>query len=192
MFAALRGLEEWGVRIIARRGRSGIGANARQRPRLSAGEEAAARADGRAVARDDARGRMARSDRSAGSRRKRGRRAFPPPGRGRPYVTGASFLVKAKRRDAWKKHVAQTRRSACRRRAPARDERALAAVSFRQQVDGSPQKTPEAAGLAVPERQHSQARSNEQSSLLDVLDNVLNRGAVAQRRRRSSASRMSI
>ena len=34
--------------------------------------------------------------------------SFPPPGKGRPYVTGASFLVKAKRRGAWRKQVANT------------------------------------------------------------------------------------
>ena len=33
--------------------------------------------------------------------------AVPPPGRGRPYVTGASFLVKAARREAWRKHAAK-------------------------------------------------------------------------------------
>ena len=32
---------------------------------------------------------------------------FPPPGRGRPYVAGASFLVKAKRRKAWRKQAAR-------------------------------------------------------------------------------------
>jgi hypothetical protein len=36
------------------------------------------------------------------------REAFPPPGSGRPYVSGASFLVKAGKRAAWKKLVART------------------------------------------------------------------------------------
>jgi hypothetical protein len=34
--------------------------------------------------------------------------AFPPPGAGRPYVAGASYLVKAARRGAWKTLVART------------------------------------------------------------------------------------
>ena len=32
---------------------------------------------------------------------------FPPPGRGRPSIRGASFLVRAKRRTAWKKEAAR-------------------------------------------------------------------------------------
>ena len=30
---------------------------------------------------------------------------FPPPAKGRPYVTGASFLVKTQRRAQWKKQA---------------------------------------------------------------------------------------
>jgi Gas vesicle synthesis protein GvpL/GvpF len=33
------------------------------------------------------------------------RELFPPPGKGRPYVIGASFLVNAKHRGAWKTRV---------------------------------------------------------------------------------------
>ena len=50
----------------------------------------------------------------------------------------------------------------------------MAAVSFRQQINGSPQETAGVRRLAV--RTAEQAAN--QSSLLDVVDNVLNKGAV--------------
>ena len=65
-----------GVGRAHRGGRSGsrIGAHARQRPRLSEGEEAAARTNGRAIARHACAPRMARSRPLAASRRKPGKR----------------------------------------------------------------------------------------------------------------------
>jgi hypothetical protein len=109
LFAALRGQEEWGVRITA----------AGQAPRDAASPIA------RTSGRDYLRVKQRLQDRggapSPGTKRETaaalnalGRLAtkvrkeeFPPPGRGRPYVTGASFLVKARRRVAWKKRVAR-------------------------------------------------------------------------------------
>jgi hypothetical protein len=51
------------------------------------------------------------------------KQTFPPRGRGRPYVGGASFLVSAKRRVAWQKRVASI-------------EKALAAQGHRLEVSG--------------------------------------------------------
>ena len=59
---------------------------------------------------------------------------FPPPGRGRPYVTGASFLVRANRRGEWKKQAARLAAALASAGTSARDERAVASISFRQQV----------------------------------------------------------
>lgn len=105
MFGTLRGLEEWGVRIIAGEveaesartldsGRDYL----QIKKRLNEQTVAPSRATMRA-----ANGALRSLGRLASKTRKE---AFPPPGRGRPYVTGASFLVKAKRRDAWKKRAA--------------------------------------------------------------------------------------
>jgi hypothetical protein len=105
MFAGLRGLEEWGVRIIAgevaagaartlESGRDYLQLKRRLRDQTTAPSRATIRViDGalRSV------GRLASKKRTD---------PFPPPGPGRPYVSGASFLVKATRRREWKKHVA--------------------------------------------------------------------------------------
>jgi Gas vesicle synthesis protein GvpL/GvpF len=105
MFAALRGLEEWGVRIIAGEveaesarsldsGRDYL----QVKKRLNAQTIAPPRATLRAI--DTALrslGRVASKMRTE---------TLPTPGRGRPYAAGASFLVAAKRRPAWKKHAA--------------------------------------------------------------------------------------
>lgn len=105
MFAQLRGLEEWGVRIIAGEveaeaartldsGRDYLQVKKRLQDLTVAPSRGTVRAANGAL---KSLGRFASKTRKAG---------FPPPGRGRPYVTGASFLVKAKRRGAWKKHAA--------------------------------------------------------------------------------------
>jgi hypothetical protein len=104
MFATLRGLEEWGVRIIA----GEVEAEAARtldsgrdylqvKKRLHEQTVAPPRATKRAID-----GALRSLGRLASKTRKE---TFPPPGRGRPYVTGASFLVTAKRREAWKKHA---------------------------------------------------------------------------------------
>jgi Gas vesicle synthesis protein GvpL/GvpF len=115
MFARLRGLEEWGVRITAanrpvtvrRPGPSGPGAGApasgraylEVKKRMADDDGAPSAATKREVSAVlKALGKLAATSR---------KEEFPPPGRGRPYVTGASFLVKAKRRAAWKKRVSQ-------------------------------------------------------------------------------------
>jgi hypothetical protein len=110
MFKRLRGLEEWGVRITA--------SNRRQGPPAL---RAAGPASGRAYL--EVKKRMKEDDGapSGGTKREvsaalkalgkvaaRSRKEdFPPPGRGRPYVAGASFLVKTGRRAAWRKRVSQ-------------------------------------------------------------------------------------
>jgi hypothetical protein len=107
MFADLRGLEEWGVRIVAgeveaesaRRLASGRD-YLRVKKRLHDQSVAPPRAIVRAV-----NGALTSLGRSASKTRKE---TFPPPGKGRPYVTGASFLVKASRRGEWKKRIAKT------------------------------------------------------------------------------------
>jgi hypothetical protein len=107
MFAALRGLEEWGVRIIA----SEVEAEAARtldsgrdylqlKKRLHDQTAAPPRATMHAVD-----GALRSLGRLASNTRKE---TFPPPARGRPYIKGASFLVAAKRRTAWKKEAAKT------------------------------------------------------------------------------------
>jgi hypothetical protein len=109
LFAALRGLEEWGVRITAA-----------VRPRASAAA-ASTPASGRDYL--EVKKRMA-EELGAPSRGTKAEVAaamkalgalavkvraqdLPAAGRGGPYVTGASLLVKATRRGEWKKRVAQ-------------------------------------------------------------------------------------
>ena len=107
LFARLRGLEEWGVRITAS-----------TRPEPGRADAPASGLDYLTVKK-----RMKDDDGAPSPRTRReiktalaalGKLAaktlkedFPPPARGRPYVAGASFLVKAKRRSAWKKRVSQ-------------------------------------------------------------------------------------
>lgn len=104
LFAELRGLEEWGVRIITRnvevestkavtggrdylRVKKRLADQSTTPPRTSVKEaNAALKALGR-------RASKIRKD------------VFPPPARGRPFVAGGSFLVKAKHRTEWKKEV---------------------------------------------------------------------------------------
>ena len=106
MFAALRGLEEWGVRIIA----GEVEAEAARtldsgrdylqlKKRLQEQTVAPSRATQRAV-----NGALRSLGRLASKTRKE---VFPTPGRGRPYISGASFLVSAKRRTAWKTQAAR-------------------------------------------------------------------------------------
>lgn len=107
MFAGLRGMEEWGVRIVAGQ------VQAESARSLSSGRQylsvkrqlhqqtiAPARATVRAIG-----GAFTALGRIAAKTRKDG---FPPPAKGRPYVTGASFLVKVQRRAQWKKAIART------------------------------------------------------------------------------------
>ena len=104
MLSGLRGLEEWGVRIVA----GEVDAEAARtltsgrdylqvKKRLLAQSVAPPRATVRAV-----NAALASLGKAAAKTR---REPFPPPGKGRPYVTGASFLVNAKRRGAWKTRV---------------------------------------------------------------------------------------
>jgi hypothetical protein len=106
MFAELRGLEEWGVRIVAgeveaesartlESGRDYLQVKKRLHDLAIAPSRAATRAVNRAL---KSLGQLASKTRKD---------AFPPAGRGRPYVTGASFLVKATRRGEWKKYAAK-------------------------------------------------------------------------------------
>jgi hypothetical protein len=109
LFARLRGLEEWGVRVTAAdpasreampsipmtSGRDYLQVKKRLQDRGGSPTPGTKREVGAALR---ALGKVASKVR---------KEDFPPPGPGRPYVTGASFLVKAKRRGAWKKRVKQ-------------------------------------------------------------------------------------
>jgi hypothetical protein len=106
LFAELRGLEEWGVRIIIANMASGVEASAASgRDYLQLKKQLKDRGErpSRAVVKE-ANAALTALGRLASKMR---REAFPPPGPGRPFVTGASFLVKAKRRNQWKKAAAK-------------------------------------------------------------------------------------
>ena len=102
----LRGLEEWGVRVVA------SGEVERSATSLRSGREYLetkkrltneSASPSRATIRDAA-AALKRLERLAAKVRKE---RFPPPGKGRAYVTGASFLVKTTRRGQWKKEIAR-------------------------------------------------------------------------------------
>jgi hypothetical protein len=122
MFGILRGHEEWGVRVVAGEaeadaartagsGRDYLNVKKRLHDQSSAPSRAAVRAANGAIR---SLGRLAAKTR---------KEAFPPAGRGRPYVTGASFLVKAKARPKWMAHASRL-------------EAALAAQGHRLDVSG--------------------------------------------------------
>ena len=111
MFARLRGLEEWGVRITA-----STHAPVRMKGSLAPVNRASTITSGRdylevkkkmkdqegspsPTTKAEVAGALRVLTKLAARMRKE---RFPPPGRGRPYVVGASFLVKAKRRGAWR------------------------------------------------------------------------------------------
>jgi hypothetical protein len=104
MFADLRGHEEWGVRIVAgeieqqtasllKSGRDYL----QTKKRLHDETVAPPRAIIRAV-----NGALSSISKVAARTKKE---AFPPAGTGRPYVAGASYLVKTTRRGDWKKTI---------------------------------------------------------------------------------------
>ena len=106
MFVALRGLEEWAVRIFAgeveaetartlESGRDYL----QLKKRLQAHAAAPPKATTRAID-----GALRSLGRLAAKTRKE---LFPPAGRGRPYVAGASYLVRGTRRNKWKTHSAR-------------------------------------------------------------------------------------
>jgi hypothetical protein len=106
MFTALSGLQEWGVRIFAGEVEAEVARTLESgrdylqlKKRLHEQAVAPSRATQRAV-----NGALRSLGRFASKTRKEN---FPPPGRGRPYVSGASFLVRATRREAWKTHAAR-------------------------------------------------------------------------------------
>jgi hypothetical protein len=102
LFAELRGLEEWGVRIVA--------GDASARPRMHA-------ASGRAYLEtkkrliDETPSPSATREISAAMKQlgkiatKTRKEMMPSSGRGRSFVAGASFLVKAKRRSQWERQI---------------------------------------------------------------------------------------
>jgi hypothetical protein len=106
LFAQLRGLEEWGVRIITRDPETDSSKDVRSgRDYLLVKK--------RLIDRGASPPRESMKDANAalkalGKRASKVRKdVFPRPGRGRPFVAGASFLVKAKRRNEWKQAVAR-------------------------------------------------------------------------------------
>jgi hypothetical protein len=105
LFGELRSHEEWGVRVIAGE------VEAESARSLTSGRdylEVKKRliqqnaAPPRATVRDIAAVLKALGKLAARTRKE----AFPPPGKGRPFVTGASFLVRASRRGQWSRQVA--------------------------------------------------------------------------------------
>ena len=114
LFAELRGLEEWGVRVIAGQ------VEAQEARSLSSGRDYLVVkkrlndwgvAPPRATVKE-ANGAVKILARLASKVRKE---HFPPPGRGRPFVTGASLLVQAKRRRQFEKAVARLTAALARR-----------------------------------------------------------------------------
>jgi hypothetical protein len=106
LFAQLRGFEEWGVRILVSEetrasavtlpsGRDYLQTKKQLHDETVRPPQAGIRAARSAL---KTLGRFAAKVRSE---------AYPPAGPGRPYVTGASFLVKATRRSAWKREVSR-------------------------------------------------------------------------------------
>jgi hypothetical protein len=116
LFARLRGFEEWGVRITASpmrssQGASGSGAvpaftnavSGRHYLEVKKRMKDENGAPSSATKKEVDAALIALAMLAASVRKEN----FPRPGRGRPFVAGASFLVKANRRAAWKKRVAQ-------------------------------------------------------------------------------------
>jgi hypothetical protein len=106
LFARVRGLQEWGVRITTAQpeprqadppvsGRDYLEVKKRLREEVSSPRRATVKEVDAA---------LKTLSRLAAKVRKE---KFPPPGRGRAYVTGGSFLVEAKRRAQWQKQTSQ-------------------------------------------------------------------------------------
>jgi hypothetical protein len=110
LFARVRGLEEWGARITASSVRKSPIAARKTEPasgRAYLETKKQLKDDDGApspAVRRDVGAALAALGKLAAKVRKEN---FPPPGLGRPYVAGASFLVRAQRRAAWKKRVSQ-------------------------------------------------------------------------------------
>jgi hypothetical protein len=106
LFTDLREREEWGVRVIAGE------VEAESARSLSSGRDYLVikkRLNDQGVSPSrgavrEAKGAVKTLAKLASKVRKE---TFPPPGRGRPFVTGASLLVKVKRRGRWQKEVAR-------------------------------------------------------------------------------------
>jgi gas vesicle protein GvpL/GvpF len=114
LFARLRGLEEWGVRIIADPSAVNAAVAGRETPggsRVPSGRDYLRTkkrlldqsAEPPKAAMKHANAALTSLGRLAASVRKQ---PFPASGRNRPFVTGASFLVKRTKRAQWKKQVA--------------------------------------------------------------------------------------
>jgi Gas vesicle synthesis protein GvpL/GvpF len=109
LFAELRGFEEWGVRVTAGEAMADAARSLKSGADYLATKKRLkdeATAPPRSTIRE-AHGALKALARLAARTRKE---AFPPPGRGRPFVTGASYLVKAGRRKQWKQEVARIAR----------------------------------------------------------------------------------
>jgi len=107
LLAQLRGLDEWAVRVTAGsapasmqpRPASGLDYLKQKQALRDKGTKPSARALKEVTASLNALGRFATRFRKD---------AFPPPGKGRPFVAGASFLVQARQRASWARRVAAT------------------------------------------------------------------------------------
>jgi hypothetical protein len=113
LFARLRGLEEWGIRITAAPEPLDVPPAALTGPITTSGRDYL-RIKKRLQDRGGAPSRGTQQDVGAALKAlaaQTRKEDFPPAGRGRPFVAGASFLVKAKRRTAWRKRVAEITRA---------------------------------------------------------------------------------
>jgi len=107
LLSTLRGKEEWGVRVVASdveresartlaSGRDYLQVKKRLLDETAAPPASVVRTVNGAL-------------RSLGTVAAQTRKvSFPPPGKGRPYVAGASFLVHAKKRQSWKARIQKT------------------------------------------------------------------------------------
>jgi hypothetical protein len=106
LFQRLRGVEEWGVRITLNPEGERAG------PRAPSGRNYLL-AKKRLLDSENVPDRHVLRKANAALKKLGGlatnvrKEAFPPPGRNRPYVAGASFLVPLKKRTRWKKEVAR-------------------------------------------------------------------------------------
>jgi hypothetical protein len=101
LFAELRGLEEWGVRIVA-------GDAARPRMHVASGRaylETKKRSIDQTLSPSATREISAAMKQLGKLAAKTRKETMPVPGRGRPVVAGASFLVKAKFRSQWERQI---------------------------------------------------------------------------------------
>jgi hypothetical protein len=103
LFSELRGHEEWGIRIIADQPDVRPGDALSGRDYLVNKRKLYGKGPSSSRVRETSRALAALGGLATKTRKE----SFPPPGQGRPFVAGASFLVAVKRRGRWRKEVAR-------------------------------------------------------------------------------------